>query len=271
MSSRMSAVAGQFYPATCSETEAYMNRFNKVLQENNYESKKSDLVPQIVIVPHAGYIYSGFTANMAYMSAAERRDDIRRVIVIGPSHRVYVKGASIGLYRYFDSPCGELGMDIELSNKLSQEFGFLRFQPDAHHEHSTEVQMPFIKHYFQDAEVLEIVYGDLDPVELSLLIDTLLEEKDVLIVISTDLSHFHTQQEARLLDTRCIEAMADLDIKQLERGCEACGMTGVKAAIISAKKADMQSQVLDYRSSADVTQDKSSVVGYTSCLIGKRS
>lgn len=268
MKSRMTAVAGQFYPASCKEIEAYIVQFNRMLQESAYYSHKIDLIPKAVIVPHAGYIYSGFTANVAYKSVAEHRDDIERVIVIGPSHRVYVKGASIALYSNFDSPCGTLDIDLQRSQTLSQSFDFLHFQPDAHYEHSTEVQIPLIKHYFKDAKIIEIVYGNLDPVVLSSLIDTLFEDSNTLVVISTDLSHFHTQEEAQAIDVGCIEGMAELDMRRLEHGCEACGLIGVKAVVISAKKAAMQSQVLDYRTSADVTQDKSNVVGYVSCLMG---
>lgn len=128
--------------------------------------------------------------------------------------------------------------------------------------------MPFVGHYFPGAEVVEIVYGDQDYRMLSQLIDRVLEDEENLVVISTDLSHFHTQLQAKGLDTLCIQGMADLKITELETGCEACGMIGVKAVIASAKRAGLQSQVLDYRTSADVTGDKESVVGYVSCLVG---
>jgi AmmeMemoRadiSam system protein B len=95
-----------------------------------------------------------------------------------------------------------------------------------------------------------------------------LEDTGALVVISTDLSHFHTEQVANGLDTLCIQAMSDLSVNELRTGCEACGMIGVKAVISSSNQRGLQSQVLDYRTSADVTGDKQSVVGYVSCLIG---
>lgn len=268
MSRREDSVAGTFYPASCREIEGYIERFNAVLDENYFNAAALEVTPKAIIVPHAGYVYSGFTANAAYRSAAEKREGVKRVVVIGPSHRVYVTGASIALYERYASPCGELTVDLPLSNGLNDAFDFLHFSPDAHHEHSTEVQMPFIRHYFPGAEVAEIVYGDQDYRTLSQLIDTLLEDPECLIVISTDLSHFYTQQQAKNLDSVCIRGMAELDIAELESGCEACGMIGVKAVIASANRASLQSQVLDYRTSADVTGDKESVVGYVSCLIG---
>ena len=268
MNSRTTAVAGQFYPASCQEIEQYIERFNAVLKDNNYNESAVSIIPIAIIVPHAGYIYSGFTANVAFKTAAKKRAGIKRVVVIGPSHRVFVNGASIALYNDYSSPCGDIKIDLAFSNTLNESFDFLHFVPDVHHEHSTEVQVPFIKHYFPDAELVEIVYGDQDYAQLSQLIDAVMEERDTLLVISTDLSHFHTEQQAKGLDTLCIQAMADLNTAELERGCEACGMIGVKAVIASANKLALKSQVLDYRTSAAVTGDKQSVVGYVSCLIG---
>jgi len=268
MSSRTTAVAGQFYPVSCQEIEQYIERFNAVLKDNNYNESAVSIIPRAIIVPHAGYVYSGFTANVAFKTAAEKRGLVKCVVIIGPSHRVFVNGASIALYNNYSSPCGDMKIDLVFSNALNERFDFLHFAPDAHHEHSTEVQVPFIKYYFPDAELVEIVYGDQDYVQLSQLIDAVMEEQDTLVVISTDLSHFHTEQQAKGLDTLCIQAMADLKIAELESGCEACGMTGIKAVIASANKLALKSEVLDYRTSADVTGDKQSVVGYVSCLIG---
>jgi AmmeMemoRadiSam system protein B len=268
MSRREKTVAGSFYPASCSEIERYIAHFNGVLDQNGFNVESVEIVPKAVIVPHAGYIYSGFTANVAFKSAASKRGKTKRVVVIGPSHRVYINGASIALYDRYASPCGEMKVDLAYSNGLREHFGFLRFDPEAHCEHSTEVQIPFVQHYFPDAALVEIVYGDLDSRELSRLVDKVFEESDTLVVISTDLSHFYTKQVAKSLDTHCIEGMAELDIAALESGCEACGMIGVKAVIASAKRAGFKSQVLDYRTSADATEDEQSVVGYVSCLIG---
>ncbi|WP_345976316.1 AmmeMemoRadiSam system protein B [Sulfurimonas sp. HSL3-7] len=268
MSIRENAVAGSFYPASCSEIERYIAHFNTVLDENKFKSEAVELAPKAIIVPHAGYIYSGFTANVAYRSAAQKRAGVKRVVVIGPSHRVYIDGASVALFDRYDSPCGEMKIDLSLSKALKERFGFLHFAPEAHREHSTEVQVPFLQHYFPRAELVEIVYGDLDDRALSTLIDQVLEDEETLVVISTDLSHFHTKEVAQHLDSLCIQGMADLKKAEFESGCEACGMIGVKAVVDAANRAGLQSQVLDYRTSADATDDEQSVVGYVSCLIG---
>lgn len=260
---RKSAVAGMFYPDSCSEIKHYIAHFDKEMPET-----KLDVLPRALIVPHAGYIYSGYTANLAYHYAASKRPDIERVVVLGPSHRIYIAGASIALFEAYHTPCGEIEIDLAYSHALQKKFAFLDFHPMAHEEHSTEVQMPFIRHYFKEARVVEIVYGDITHGELSLLIDTLLLDEKTLVIISTDLSHFYTEEEANKLDNLCINAIAHLDIHALSHGCEACGLTGVKAMVHSALSHQLKAHFLDYRTSFARTGDDSRVVGYTSFVLG---
>ncbi len=268
MSTRYSSVAGSFYPENCSEIERYIEHFNKVIDDTSY-TFETGFAPQALISPHAGYIYSGFTANLAYRAVSQNNKNIRRVVVIGPSHRAYIRGASVGLYDTYQTPCGDLKVDLDYSLELEKKFGFLHFSPEAHFEHSTETQMPFIAHYFSDIEVVEIVYAEISPQEVSELIDELLRDEKNLVVISTDLSHFYTKEKAQTLDDICLDAIANLDLHRIDQGCEACGMIGVKAMIESAVKAGMKSTVLDYRTSADSSGDESNVVGYTSAVFGK--
>ena len=267
MSSRQSAVAGMFYPESCKEIERYIDQFNQTLDDADY-TPPTDFVPRALIAPHAGYVYSGFTANIVYRTAALNITGIKRVIIIGPSHKVFISGASIALYERYESPCGDLRIDLPFSTQLENKVDFLQFQPDAHQDHSTEVQVPFIRHYLGNIDIVEIVYGQVDYLPVSQLIDTLLEDKNNFIVISTDLSHFHDINKARILDNLCIKGIADLDLEQLDHGCEACGITGVKAIVNSAQSHHLTSKVLDYRTSADASGDESRVVGYTSSLIG---
>jgi len=134
----------------------------------------------------------------------------------------------------------------------------------AHHGHSTEVQTPFIKTYEPDVSVVELVYGDEDPANLSKVIDYLLEDPKTAIVISTDLSHYYDIEKANRLDSVCLDAVKKLDESELHQGCEACGKIGVEAMLLSAKKRGLESILLDYRTSADASGDKSQVVGYMS-------
>ena len=260
MNIRKSVVSGSFYPDKKEELLKYINQFNSFKTNNEtFEDIKA------IIVPHAGYIYSGFTANLAYKLASNKK--IKRVIVIGPSHRVYLKGASVALYDEYETPLGNLKMDKEFSQNLIDKYDFLDFNVECEFEHSTETQAPFIKHYFENVQLVEIVYGEINYEDLSKVIDEVLVDSDNFVVISTDLSHFYTLEEAQKLDNICLEAIDKKDLKMFDY-CEACGKEGIKAIIDWAIKNDFDTKVLNYCTSADVTKDKSRVVGYTTALIG---
>mgnify|MGYP006315984867 FL=1 len=260
MNIRKSVVSGSFYPDKKEELLKYINQFNSFKTNNEtFEDIKA------IIVPHAGYIYSGFTANLAYKLASNKK--IKRVIVIGPSHRVYLKGASVALYDECETPLGNLKIDKEFSQNLIDKYDFLDFNVECEFEHSTETQAPFIKHYFENVQLVEIVYGEINYEDLSKVIDEVLVDSDNFVVISTDLSHFYTFEEAQKLDNICLEAIDKKDLKMFDY-CEACGKEGIKAIIDWAIKNDFDTKVLNYCTSADVTKDKSRVVGYTTALIG---
>jgi len=260
MTIRKTVVAGSFYPNEKEELLKYFKHFSKDLKKQKHFNKI-----QALIVPHAGYIYSGFTANMAYTLSSD--ENYKKVVIIGPSHHCNFKGASIALYEAYETPLGDIPMDLEKAKELIEEFSFLGFNEDAHYEHSSETQAPFIKHYFPKASMLEIVYGKLSYLELSLLIEKFLKE-EVLVIISTDLSHFHKEEKAKILDDKCIEAIKMQDSKALE-GCEACGIVGLKALIKTIQTKKLESKLLHYANSSHVSGDKSRVVGYTSFLIGE--
>ncbi len=261
MSIRETAVAGQFYPASPSEIKEMFAHYNKVLNENVEDKKLLKMIPRAVIVPHAGYIYSGFTANIAFRLLAN--SDASKVIVIGPSHHAYIKGISVSDYDSYETPLGSLSIDRELVEKLETKFN-LNFQPNAHREHSTEVQMPFVKTYLKDASVVELVYGDEDPHNLAKIIEFLLKDPKSVVVISTDLSHYYDIKKANGLDGICLDAVSKLNTDELHQGCEACGKIGVEAMLIYAKEKGLKPTLLDYRTSADASGDKSQVVGYMS-------
>ena len=261
MSHREMSVAGSFYPNSKVKIEGMIAHYNKILDGNIKDKRVFDIKPQAIIVPHAGYIYSAFTANIAFRLLAGRKP--KRVVVIGPSHRVYLKGTSVADYDSYETPYGDIEIDKEFTKELKSKFS-LKFIPDAHHEHSTEVQMPFIKHYIPDAKVVELVYGEANPAKLSTLIDFCLAKEDTAVVISTDLSHYYNIKIANTLDKSCIDAVITLDVKKLNQGCEACGKIGVEAMIYSAKRNGLKPILLDYRTSADASGDNDKVVGYMS-------
>jgi len=192
---RKTSVAGSFYPENCNEVENYIDYFNEVLDKNIEEKDRKlfKLQPRALIVPHAGWVYSGFTANFVYKMT--KNFNSKRVILIGPSHKIAFEGASICLKKEYESPCKNLKIDTKYSNLIKEKFNLINL-PSAHNEHSTEVQVPFLAHYIKNIELVEIVYSDFSPAKLSEIIDFLLEDKNNLIIISSDLSHYYDKKTA---------------------------------------------------------------------------
>src|SRR5574344_1829081 len=245
MSKRKSVVSGSFYPDNKKELLHYFEKFNKTKDDKNSFKNIN-----AIIVPHAGYIYSGFTANKAYKIAS--LNNYKRVVVVGQSHKIFFRGASVCFYSEYETPFGNLKIDLEYSKELLNKFDFLSFEDECSFEHSTEVQAPFIKYYFS----LEKVF------------DYILQSKDTLLVVSSDLSHFYSQQDAMKLDLICLNAITNKDLKAFEN-CEACGKVGLEAIIEYSIKNNLQTKLLHYCTSADISNDKTRVVGYTSAIIGE--
>jgi len=264
MIKRTMSVAGSFYPSSVREIENMIARFNAILESHPETLKQfNKLHGNALIVPHAGWIYSGFTANIAFRVLSSSHP--KTVVVIGPSHRIGFEGVSISDAQLYETPLGDLEVDIEGVKDLMQRYA-LPCIVGAHHEHSTEVQMPFIKHYFPQAKVIELVYAYAEPLMLEPIIAHCLALRDTAVVISTDLSHYYSLDRAKQLDSICLEAIRDDNPHTLHQGCEACGMIGVEAMLNVAKKRSLQSTILDYRTSADASGDTSRVVGYASVV-----
>ncbi len=258
------AVVKEWYGGTCEAVEGYIQRFNQIIDENVDKQKADEvfsLKPKAIIVPHAGWMYSGFTANFAYRIASNTKP--KRVVVIGPSHRVPFRGISATLEDKYETPCGFLPIDREFTKELIEKFDVQNLEM-VHQEHSTEVQMPFIYHYFGKIPVVELVYGDYAPEKLKNIIEYAIEDNS-LVVISSDLSHYYDLKTANALDYNCLEAVQNLDLASL-KNCEACGKIGISAMIIAAKELGLTPFIVDYRTSADVSGDETQVVGYMSAI-----
>ena len=210
---RKAAVRGQFYPQECAKVKSTIEEFTQSFQKIAISKEVLNIVPRAVIVPHAGYIYSGFTANFAYQFLKNTK--VKRLIIIGPSHHHYFKGISGSYYESYETPCGELEIDSPYLFALAKKFD-IGFEPKAHEkEHSTEVQMPFIKNYFPKNKIIELIYSDTSSKTLAPLITALLQNKDNAVVISSDLSHFHSLEEAKAFDENCLRAVAKLDLNEI--------------------------------------------------------
>ena len=259
---REMSVSGSFYPKSAKEIERYFEHFNKLLFQN---IQLPDIKTKVIIVPHAGYVYSGFTANIAYRIL--KNSDIKNFLVIGPSHRIAFDGVSVCESDSYKTPFGDIKGAKVIGNDIRNKFGLKQVE-QAHKEHSTEVQFPFIKHYISDASIVELVYSNVSSEYISEIIDYALSIDGLGIIISTDLSHFHTLEEANVVDNICLQAIKNLDMSELRSGCEACGIIGVEGVLKSAAKLGLKSNLLDYRTSADFSNDKDRVVGYLSaCFV----
>ena len=254
---REMSVAGSFYPNDAKEIERYIAKFSTIYDKH---FKLPNLHPKALIVPHAGYVYSGFSAVVAYRELTHT--PLKRFLIVGPSHKVAFRGVSMCTQNSYNTPLGVLDSDKALHAFLEKEFGLK--QLITHREHSTEVQFPLLKHFIPDATITELVYGSVDTDTLASIITTTLQLGDVGVIISTDLSHFYPLKKANALDNICINGVLNLDVAKLRSGCEACGFLGVEGMVKAAKKLHLCPTVLDYRTSADASGDTHSVVGYLS-------
>jgi len=265
LSKRPAPNAGTFYPKQCSDTQAWFSRFHE--RSRHSRPQTAGALPRALIVPHAGYRYSGYTADLAYRLV--QNSTAKRVILIGPSHHTPFEGVSAASYEAFQTPCGILRNDESYLQKIKKVFPLKSVQNAHAKEHSTEVQLPFINHYLPQTKVIELIYGKTHEDELEKMIAYLLQDRDNLLVVSSDLSHYHSQDNAHKRDYICLDSIERLSANRIKNGCEACGYEGIRALLNVTKKMNFKSQLLDYRTSADTTGDTQHVVGYTSAIFGK--
>ncbi len=259
---RVAKHKGSFYSDNCQEIINQINRFTDIMMSALPNKNFLNYEPRAIISPHAGYIYSGFTANIAHKLLANTT--AKRIIVIGPSHYVGFNGISGSFYDRYETPCGYLAIDKEYLEIIKNKFN-IKFVTKTHQqEHSTETQMPLIKHYHKDKKIIELIYGKSS--NLANLIKFLLKDKDNALVISTDLSHFHTLKKANQIDKNCLDGVYNQDLNLLKK-CEACGYDGLIAMVQVAKEMKLNIELLDYRTSYDYSKDKNRVVGYMSAVV----
>lgn len=255
---RPAAVAGMFYPGAASELAADLRAYLAAAAARGIAAGVS--WPKALIVPHAGYMYSGSIAASAYARLAAGRGTIRRVVLFGPTHRVAIRGLALPAARAFATPLGTVAIDqdaVALALALPQ----VR-QSDAPHamEHALEVQIPFLQAVLDDFAIVPFAVGDASPEEVAEVIETLWGGPETLILISSDLSHFHRYAEARHIDResadRIMHLAPVLDHEQ------ACGATPVNGLLLAARRHGLQPELLDLRNSGDTAGDKARVVGY---------
>lgn len=253
MKARNAAVAGLFYPGEAATLGPTVEALLAAAPADSAPAKA-------MIVPHAGYRYSGPVAAAAYRLLEDRRALIRRVVLLGPAHRVYLRGMALPSVDAFATPLGDVPIDTDAVRQALALPG-MQLSDDAHAvEHSIEVHLPFLQAVLDDFTLVPIVVGVCPAHEVEAAIDMLWGGDETLIVVSSDLSHFHAYRDAQVIDantTARIEAReATLD------GDEACGAFALNGLMLAAKKRGLKVRTLDVRNSGDTAGDRSRVVGY---------
>jgi AmmeMemoRadiSam system protein B len=252
---RPAAVAGMFYP---DNAEALAQDVDGLLADA--ESRMSGLVPKALIVPHAGYIYSGPIAASAYALLKPLAATIRRVVLLGPTHRVAVRGLALPGTDAFASPLGIVNIDQDAVRKIAQ-LPQVTISPQAHAlEHSLEVHLPFLQTVLSDFTLLPLAVGMASADEVAEVLEALWSGPETLIVISSDLSHYLPYDVANVADRTT--ALTILRLEENVTHQQACGGTPVNGLIVAARHHGMTPHLLDLRNSGDTAGDKNRVVGY---------
>jgi AmmeMemoRadiSam system protein B len=255
---RPPAVAGSFYPADPPALRSEVQRsFDAAVPANGGAT-----APKAVMVPHAGYRYSGPVAASGYLRLAPRRDRIRRIVLIGPSHRVPVDGLAAPGVDAFATPLGEVPIDAAARTAAMDAVPSVRVD-DAPHtfEHSLEVQLPFLQTVLENFEVLPLAVGRCPVDDVTAVLEVLWGDDETVLVVSTDLSHYHPPAAAREIDDRTAAAIADLAPEQI-RDTDACGATPLRGLLLAARRKGLTAQLIDLRTSGDTTGPRDAVVGY---------
>ncbi len=251
---REPAVAGTFYPADAAALDAAIERYLSSCEPG------AD-APKALIVPHAGYVYSGPVAACAYARLAPARDRIRRVVLIGPSHYLGFRGLALPATEAFLTPLGRVPLDREAIDRL-------RALPqvvvnDAAHarEHSLEVQLPFLQSVLEDFVLIPLLTGEAPPEAVAEVLALLWDGPETLIVVSSDLSHYLDYESARERDLGTANSILTLRPEAIgpER---ACGCHGIGGLLTFARRHGLEIQKLDLRNSGDTAGPRGSVVGY---------
>ncbi len=251
---RPAAVAGLFYP----EVPAVLRKTLADLLTAAGPAASSP--PKALIVPHAGYVYSGPVAARAYARLGNQRGRIRRVVLLGPTHRVPVRGLALPAADRFATPLGEVALDRVGMQRLAGLPQVLTSAAAHQMEHSLEVQLPFLQTVLGDFALLPLAVGDATAAEVAEVLEQVWGGDETLIVISSDLSHFLPDAQARKLDRQTANAILALD-PHLDHE-QACGATPVNGLLLAARRHGLHPVELDVRNSSETAGDPQRVVGY---------
>ena len=251
---RPPAVAGTFYPDDAPELDAVVGRYLDAVEA-------AGPAPKALIAPHAGYIYSGAVAASAYARRTAARDEIERVVLVGPAHRVPFHGLAVSAATAFATPLGPVPVDADAVQSL-RALPQVILLDEAHRlEHSLEVQLPFLQRLLDDFSIVPLVVGNASTEEVAEVLEAVWGGRETVVVISSDLSHYLDYDSARRLDAatcRAIEQLRPEDIAPEQ----ACGGNPIKGLLSVARARGMSVTTLDLRNSGDTAGPRHQVVGY---------
>lgn len=255
---RPAAVAGQFYPADARQLSAQITTLLATAQLAELPAG----APKALVVPHAGYIYSGPVAALGYASIAHLRGTVRRVVLLGPAHRMAVRNFVLPATPAFATPLGTVSLDDQSWRWLQARAEVVIDDRPHALEHCLEVQLPFLQSVLDDFSIVPLLVGDATPEAVAGLLDALWGGRETLIVISSDLSHYHPYHDAQALDRATTEQIISLhgDLHDPQ----ACGARPLNGLLHVARQRGLQPLLLDLRNSGDTAGDRTRVVGYTS-------
>jgi hypothetical protein len=254
---RPAAVAGMFYPGSSAMLADEIDAFLAAVPP-----APTFPAPKALIAPHAGYVYSGPIAASVYALLAPHAARIERVVLLGPCHRVAVRGLAVPSAEFFSTPLGNITLDraaIAAALKLPQ---VVRHDGAHAEEHSLEVQLPFLQRVLGDFSLVPFAVGYATADEVAEVLDLLWGGPETLIVISSDLSHYHPYTDAQHRDHHTTQDI--LHLRLLVDHEQACGATPINGLLEVAQRRGLQPRLIDLRNSGDTAGDKSRVVGYAS-------
>jgi len=258
--SRPARVAGQFYPGSAENLSRTVSRLLA-----SAETKERSGISGI-IVPHAGYVYSGPIAARAFASLPPSRSRFRRCVLVGPSHFVPFKGIAAPSFASFSTPLGEIPVDtVAVKGLLTEGHAVIE---DAPHErdHAIEVELPFLQAIYGDLPIIPLLFGFTSARAIAAVIAEVWSD-ETLLVVSSDLSHYEDYEAARAHDMRTAESIEAFE-ESVIGPADACGHLAARGALIEAKRRGLTIERIDLRNSGDTAGDKQSVVGYGAWAIG---
>lgn len=251
---RPPAVAGLFYPDDPVELRDSVSAYLR------QHITSTTAAPKALIVPHAGYVYSGGIAAAAYATVASLRQSVRRIVLIGPSHRVYLRGMAVPAATSFATPLGKIEIDRDLKSQLLQRGDVAESDAPHAQEHCLEVQLPFLQMLFNNFTLLPVVLGAIAPEHVAAALAQVWGDATTLVLVSSDLSHYHSYQEAQQIDA--ITSAAILRREPTLAGEQACGAVGINGLMYLAGQRQFAVAEIARCNSGDTAGDRSRVVGY---------